>query len=157
MNNNKIKQITYNNKAGFNYSIEQTIECGIVLKGEEVKSVRINKPSINQAHIISKNGELFIINWYIPEYKNSYQIPAQQIKYNPNQMRKLLLHKKEIARIIGTIQQSGVTCVPIECYSNNKNRIKIKIAIAKGKKEYDKREYIKQKDQRRESRAYKAE
>ncbi|MEN9782626.1 MAG: SsrA-binding protein, partial [Pseudomonadota bacterium] len=98
-NNNESKHITYNNKANFNYKIEQTIECGVVLSGEEVKSIRINRPSINQAHIISKNRELFIINWYIPEYQNSYQIQTQQIKYNPNQMRKLLLHKKEIARI----------------------------------------------------------
>ena len=143
---NNYKIIAQNRRARYEYFIETEYEAGIVLQGSEIKSLRTGKANIQDSYIeFDKNGELFLINSYIAPYKL-----ATIFNHEPTRKRKLLLKKREISKIINKIKLKGFTCIPLVLYINNKNYAKVKIAIAKGKKLYDKRESIKERDFKRE-------
>ena len=136
-----MKVIASNKRANYDYFISQKIEAGVVLTGAEVKSLRINTGSIRSSYIIEKEGDLWISNSYIKKYNNS-----NNIDYNPTRDRKLLISKKEFNKIIGLIKQGGMSIVPILLYFNNKGLAKLSFGLGKGKKKYDKRQTIKDKD-----------
>ena len=139
-----LKIICLNRKASFNYFFESLLEAGIVLKGSEIKSVRGGKVNIADSYGIIKDGEVFLINSHIASYKQ-----ASYINHDPIQERKLLLNKKEINKVVGKIQREGFSLIPTKMYFK-KGKAKIEIAIAKGKKQYDKRETKKKRDWNRE-------
>ncbi len=138
------KIICLNRKASFNYFFKELLEAGIALKGSEVKSLRDGKGSIADSYAIDKNGEIFLINSHIPLYRQS-----SYNNHNPKGERKLLLKKKEINKLIGRINQEGLTIVPTKLYFL-KGKVKVEIAVAKGKKLYDKRQTKKTRDWNRE-------
>ena len=138
------KIICLNRKASFNYFFHDLIEAGISLKGSEVKSLRDGKASIADSYAVDKNGEIFLINSHIPLYRQS-----SYNNHNPKEDRKLLLNRKEINKLIGKINQDGLTIVPTKLYFK-KGKVKIELAIAKGKKLYDKRQVKKKRDWNRE-------
>lgn len=134
-----------NRSASYNYRLLDKFEAGIRLTGSEVKSLRSNHGSLCEAFLIDRNGELFLHNAHIPEYA-----PAQQFGHQPKQDRKILLHKRQINKIIGSITRKGMTAVPLKVYLNEKGRIKLEIALAVGLKKADKRQTIKEKEWNRE-------
>ena len=138
------KIICLNRKASFNYFFIELLEAGIALKGSEVKSLRDGKGSIADSYALDKSGELFLINAHIPLYRQS-----SYNNHNPKGERKLLLKKKEINKLIRNINQEGLTVVPTKLYFL-KGKVKVQIAIAKGKKLYDKRQVKKTRDWNRE-------
>ena len=142
--NNGIKIVCNNRKARFNYFFQELIEAGIVLKGSEVKSLRDGKSNISDAYATDNNGEIYLVNSHIPLYKES-----SYNNHNPRDMRKLLLNKREINKIIGKINRDGLTIIPTKVYFR-KGKAKVEIAIAKGKKLYDKRNVKKKRDWQRE-------
>ena len=131
-----------------NYFFNELIEAGIVLKGSEIKSVRSGKINIAESYAIEKNGEIFLINSHIPIYKE-----ASYSNHNPYSERKLLLNKKEIKKLIGSVNEDGFTLIPTKMYFK-KGKAKIEIAVAKGKKHYDKRHTKKTRDWNREKARY---
>lgn len=133
-----------NRKAHFNYAIEEEIEAGIVLLGSEVKSIREGKASINEAYIAESKGDLYLINSNVTEYKG-----ANKFNHDPKRKRKLLLHKKQLEKIAGKMQIQGYSAVPIKIFFSKKNFAKVLIGLGRGKKLYDKRESIKQRDETR--------
>ena len=146
--NKGLKIICLNRKARFNYYFSEFLEAGIVLKGSEVKSIRKGSVNISDSYAIEKDGEIVLINSHIASYKES--------SYNdhyPTNARKLLLNKKEINKLIGKINREGFTIVPTKMYFK-KGKVKIEIAVSKGKKHYDKREVKKQRDWNREKSRY---
>jgi len=136
--------VAQNRKARHDYFIEQTIEAGIVLSGTEVKSIRAGKVSLKDSYANVKNGEVFIYGMHISPYEQ-----GNIFNKDPLRDRKLLLHRAEINKLIGYIQQKGMTLVPLEVYFKN-GKVKIELGIAKGKKLYDKREDIAKRDALRE-------
>ncbi len=132
--------ISENRKAYHDYHIEETYEAGIVLEGSEVKSVKLGRVSIQEAFIRPKNGELYVYNMHIAPYDKT-----SVFKPDPKRPRKLLLHRREIDRIIGRITMRGYTAVPLKVI-NKRGWIKLIIGLAKGKKKYEKKEAIKQRD-----------
>jgi len=141
---------TDNRKAHFNYKIEETLEAGIELFGFEVKSVKKGSANINSAFCIIRGGEAFIIGMHI----SPYQPKNNMVAYDPERTRRLLLSKKEIEYLADRDSVKGLTLVPISLYSKGR-QIKVSIAVARGKKEFDKRETIKKRDlDREESREY---
>ena len=138
------KIICLNRKASFNYFFIELLEAGIALKGSEVKSLRDGKGSIADSYAIDKGGDLFLINSHIPLYRQS-----SYNNHNPKGERKLLLKRKEINKLIGRINQEGLTIVPTKLYFV-KGKVKVQIAVAKGKKLYDKRQVKKTRDWNRE-------
>ena len=146
--NKGIKIVCNNRKARFNYFFQETIEAGIVLKGSEVKSLRDGKANISDSYAADNRGEIYLFNSHIPLYKES-----SYNNHNPRDMRKLLLNKKEINKVIGKINQEGLTVVPTKIYFK-KGKAKVEIAVAKGKKQYDKRQTKKTKDWNREKARY---
>ncbi len=146
--NNGFKIITINRKASFNYFFKELFEAGIVLKGSEIKSVRLGKINIADSYAVDKEGEIFLINSHIPIYKQ-----ASYSNHNPYSERKLLLNKKEINKIIGRIHEDGLTIVPTKMYFK-KGKAKLEIAVAKGKKQFDKRLTKKTRDWNREKARY---
>ena len=128
-----LKMICLNRKASFNYFFEDLLEAGIVLKGSEIKSIREGKVNISESYAIEKKGEIVLINSHIASYKQ-----ASYSNHNPIEERKLLLNKKEINKLIGKMQREGFTIIPTKMYFK-KGRAKIELAIAKGKKQFDKR------------------
>ena len=146
--NKSLKIICLNRKARFNYYFSEFLEAGIVLKGSEVKSIRKGIVNISDSYAIEKDGEIVLINSHIASYKES--------SYNdhyPTNARKLLLNKKEISKLIGRINREGFTIVPTRMYFK-KGKVKIEIAVSKGKKQYDKRQVKKQRDWNREKSRY---
>ena len=143
-----LKIICLNRKASFNYFFNDIIEAGIVLKGSEIKSVRSGKVNIAESYAVEKNGEIFLINSHIPIYKE-----ASFSNHNPYEDRKLLFHKKEINKLIGKVNQEGFTLIPTKMYFK-KGKAKIELAVAKGKKQYDKRATKKSRDWNREKARY---
>lgn len=140
-----------NRKAHFNYSIEETFEAGIKLMGYEVKSVKKGQGSINSAFCIIRGGEAFIIGLHIPPYQPN----NTDSTYDPDRTRKLLLSKKEIKKLADKDDIKGLTLIPLSMYSKGRH-IKVSVAVAKGKKVFDKRETIKNRDLDREmAREYK--
>jgi len=134
-----------NRRARFNYEIGQTYEAGISLTGTEVKSLRDGKSSIADSFAGEKGGELWLYNAYIPEY-----LQANRFNHQPRRARKLLLHRREMNRLIGAVEREGMTVVPLKIYFNDRGRAKVEIALAKGKKLHDKRETSKKRDWDRE-------
>ena len=143
-----LKIICLNRKAGFNYFFNDIIEAGIVLKGSEIKSVRSGKVNIAESYAVEKNGEIFLINSHIPIYKE-----ASFSNHKPYDERKLLFNKKEISKLIGKVNQEGFTLIPTKMYFKN-GKAKIEIAVAKGKKQHDKRQTKKTRDWNREKARY---
>ncbi len=128
-----------NKKATFDYFIEEEIECGIVLKGTEIKSIRAGLANLKDCYAVVKNNEVFLLNMYIAKYKD-----ASVFNHDERRTRKLLLNKKEILKLRDKIEISGYTLVPIKLYFKG-NKAKILLGIGKGKKNYDKRESLKEK------------
>ncbi|MDX2050016.1 MAG: SsrA-binding protein SmpB [Rickettsiaceae bacterium] len=136
------KTIAVNRKALSSYFIEETIEAGIVLKGSEVKSLRVNGCNISDSHADFSKSEIILFNLNIPKYKQANGFASHE----PKAVRKLLLKKSEARKFIGKIKQKGYTLIVLSIYFNQKNIVKLELALAKGKKLHDKREDIKQKD-----------
>ena len=143
-----LKIICLNRKASFNYFFEDLIEAGIVLKGSEIKSIRNGKVNISDSYAIEKNGEIILINSHIASYKE-----ASYSNHKPLDERKLLLNKKEINKLIGRINREGFTLIPTKMYFK-KGKAKIELAIAKGKKQFDKRASKKNRDWNRDKARY---
>ena len=143
-----LKIICFNRKASFNYFFHDLLEAGIVLKGSEIKSVRNGKVNIADSYAIEKKGELFLINSHISSYKE-----ASYSNHSPNEERKLLLNKREVNKLIGKMQRDGFTIVPTKMYFK-KGKAKIELAIAKGKKQFDKRAVKKNRDWNRDRARY---
>ena len=139
------KIIADNRKARYAYAIEDSLEAGIMLMGSEVKSLRSGKTTIGESYAHAKDGELWLVNCYIPEYTQ-----ASRFNHEPKRSRKLLVHKREAARLAAAIQREGMTLIPLKLYFNAKGRAKIELGIAKGKKLHDKRETEKQRDWQRD-------
>lgn len=135
--------IANNPKARHDYFIDDTIECGIVLSGTEVKSIRDGKVNLKDSFAMIKDGELFIHSMHISPYEK-----GNIFNKDPLRTRKLLVHKKEIQKLTGMIKQKGITLIPLSLYFD-RNRVKIELAIARGKKLYDKRQDIAKKDAER--------
>ena len=146
--NNGLKIICLNRKASFNYFFIDLLEAGIVLRGSEIKSVRNGKVSIADSYGIDKDGEIYLINSHIPAYKE-----ASYSNHNPYAERKLLLNKREINKLIGKMNKEGLTLVPTKMYFK-KGKAKIEIAVAKGKKNFDKRQTKKTRDWNRDKARY---
>ena len=136
------KPVANNKKARHDYFIEETYEAGIVLTGTEIKSVRAGKVSIKESYAkIDSRGELFLYGMNISPYEQ-----GNRFNVDPVRPRKLLLHKKEIMKLLGAITRDGLTLVPLSMYINEDGRDKVELALARGKKNYDKRETIAKKD-----------
>ena len=142
---NKKRMIANNKKAYHDYFLEETFEAGISLKGTEVKSLRMGRCSIKEAFVRIENGEVMLYQMHIPPYEK-----GNIFNRDPLRPRKLLMHKAEIRKLLGKIKEKGYTLVPVEVYFSG-SLVKVKIALAKGKKLYDKRADIAKKDQRREA------
>ena len=143
-----LKIISNNRKAKYNYFFTEFFEAGIVLKGSEVKSLRDGKVNIAESNALDHNGEMYLVNSHIPSYKQS-----SYNDHDPNRNRKLLLNKKEINKLIGRVNREGYTLIPTKIYFK-KGKAKIEIAVAKGKKQYDKRQTKKKRDWNREKARY---
>lgn len=139
-----MKTICTNRKAYHEFHIEDKFETGLVLTGTEVKSLREGKANLKDSYAKIKDGELFLVNAHISPYScgNIYN-------HEPKRERKLLLHKREISKLFGKVKERGFTLVPLSMYFNNRNMVKLELALAKGKTLYDKRESIKRKDEKR--------
>ena len=133
-----------NRKAKFDYTILEEIEAGMVLKGTEVKSIKDGKANIKDSYAIIKNGEVYLLNMHISEYKE-----GNIFNHDEKRTRKLLLHKKEILKLYDKIRLEGYTLIPLKVYFN-KNKAKVLLGLCKGKKNYDKRETIKERDIKRQ-------
>ena len=130
-----------NRRARHNFEIEDTLEAGIILMGSEVKSLREGRANIAESYAKAENGDIWLINAHIPEYKQ-----AGPFGHEPTRPRKLLLKKREIAKLIGATERAGMTLVPMKLYFNDRGIAKIEIGLGKGKKHYDKRETEKNRD-----------
>lgn len=137
-----------NRKARFDYEIEDTLEVGIVLTGTEIKSVREGKANIKDSYAIIKNDELYLLNSNISEYTN-----GNRFNHEETRTRKLLAHKKEILKLKNKLELQGYTLIPLKMYFKN-GKLKVQLGIAKGKKNYNKKETIKNRDLEREAQKY---
>tara|TARA_B100001559_G_scaffold179472_1_gene150243 strand:- start:163 stop:633 length:471 start_codon:yes stop_codon:yes gene_type:complete len=146
--NSGLKIICLNRKASFNYFFEQLIEAGIVLKGSEIKSIRNGKVNISESYAVEKGGEIFLVNSHIASYKE-----ASYSDHNPTDERKLLFNKKEVNKLIGKVNRDGFSLIPTKMYFK-KGKAKLEVAIAKGKKKYDKRQTIKNRQWNRDKSRY---
>ena len=143
-----MKTVAVNKAALHNYQILETLEAGVSLVGSEVKSVREGRVSLKESYGDIKDGEIYLVKCHISPYK-----AANIFNHEPLRDRKLLLHRREIRRLVGKIQERGLTLVPIKVHITDKGRIKVEVALARGKREYEKRETIKKRDAEREIRA----
>ena len=139
------KSVAQNRRAFHDYAIEDRVEAGLVLTGTEVKSLREGRATINEAHAGEMQGELWLFNANIPEYRG-----GNRFNHEPKRPRKLLLKKREIGRLLGAVQRKGMTLVPLSLYFSNRGFAKVEIGLARGKKEYDKRQALKDRDWSRE-------
>ena len=136
-----------NKKAYYDYEILEKYEAGVELKGTEVKSLREGKANLRDSFVRIENGEAFLFNAYIAPYTH-----GNLFNHEPTRKRKLLLHKSEIKRLFGKTQEKGLTIVPLRMYFNSRGKVKVEIALVRGKKKYDKRETIKRRELEREAR-----
>ncbi|GFE64985.1 SsrA-binding protein [Litoreibacter roseus] len=139
------KIVAENRRARFDYAIEEDIECGIMLEGSEVKSLRTGKAQIAESYAAVEDGELWLVNSYVPPYEQ-----AKTFQHDERRRRKLLVNKRELAKLWSATQREGMTLVPLVLYFNHKGRAKLKIGIAKGKKLSDKRETSAKRDWQRQ-------
>jgi SsrA-binding protein len=137
--------VAENRKARYNYEIMETFEAGIALQGSEVKSLREGKANIAESYASAEKGEIYLINSSIQEYRQ-----ANRFNHDERRPRKLLLHKREIARLIGATEREGMTLVPLKLYFNDRGIAKVQLALARGKKTHDKRETEKKRDWERQ-------
>jgi SsrA-binding protein len=140
------KMVCQNKKARHDYHIDEIIEAGIVLLGSEVKSLREGRASLTDSYARVKQAEVFLHNLHI----TPYAFASHAANLDPTRKRKLLLKKKEIKRLIGKTQEKGYTLIPVQVYFSENGYVKVALALAKGKKQYDKRQAIKERDQKRE-------
>jgi SsrA-binding protein len=142
------RTVAQNRRARFDYSIEDTFEAGIVLVGTEVKSLRRGQASITEAYASDQDGDLFLLNAHIAPYDS-----GKTFGHEPRRPRKLLLHRREIDKMIGAIRREGMTLVPLSIYFDARGRAKVSLALAKGRRKADQRQAIKDRDwQRQKSR-----
>ncbi|MBV8939229.1 MAG: SsrA-binding protein SmpB [Alphaproteobacteria bacterium] len=139
------KTVALNRKARFEYAIEEEIEAGLVLTGTEVKSLRAGRANINDAFAGEREGELWLFNAQINVYEG-----GNRFNHDPKRARKLLLHRKQAGKLMGRVKTRGVTLVPLSLYFNSRGLAKVRLALATGKKEYEKRATIKERDWKRE-------
>ncbi len=149
---NQVKKADPNNrtvaetrKARFSYEVLDTIETGLVLTGTEVKSLRQGQANIQESYASAEGGEIWLINSYLPEY-----LQANRFNHEPRRRRKLLVSKREMAKLAQSVEREGMTLVPLKIYFNDRGRAKLLLAVARGKKLHDKRETEKQRDWSRE-------
>ena len=135
---------TRNRKARYNYFIEDKLEAGLVLLGTEVKSLRSGRSSIEESYASEQDGEFYLINAYIPKYEAGIQNP-----HEPRRPRKLLVHKKEMKRLINAVNREGMTIVPLSVYFNSRGIAKVELGVAKGKRKYEKRASIQEREWKR--------
>ena len=139
------KLIADNRKARYNFEFLETFEAGLMLTGTEVKSLRNGKANIAESYATEEDGEIWLINSYIPEY-----LEGNRNNHDPRRRRKLLLHKKEMGKLAGGVQREGLTIVPNKLYFNERGIAKLQIALARGRKAHDKRQVAKNRDWERE-------
>ncbi len=139
------RMVAQNRKAWHNYFIEDSIEAGMVLTGTEVKSLRAGHATLGDAYAVEKGGEIFLVNAHISEYAG-----GNMENHAPLRERKLLLHRREIARLIDATQRRGMTVVPLALYFNARGVAKVNLGIAKGKRQYDKRATVKDREWKRD-------
>ncbi len=145
-----IKVVATNKQAYHNYNIIDTYEAGLVLQGSEVKSIREGQVNLKDSFVRIDDGEAYVLNMYVAPYK-----PASKLQHEPYRKRKLLLHKREILKLMGKVQEKGYTIIPTKLYFKN-GKAKLEIALAKGKAKHEKRQAIKERDLKRElSKKYK--
>jgi len=140
-----MKLIAENRRARFDYFLDQVFEAGLSLTGTEVKALREGRANIAESYAATEGTEIVLVNAYIPEYG-----PANRFNHEPRRPRKLLLHRKEIDRLLGAVQREGRTLIPTKLYFNDKGMVKLELALAKGKKLHDKREAEADRDWKRE-------
>ena len=139
------KVVADNRRARFNYEIGETFEAGIALTGTEVKSLRAGKATIAESYADARAGEIWLVNANIPEY-----LQANRFNHAPKRPRKLLLHRRQINKLVGAVEREGMTLIPLKLYFNEEGRAKVELALARGKKLYDKRETQKRRSWERE-------
>ena len=139
------KIVSRNKKAFHDYSIEDTLEAGMALTGPEVKSLRAGKANLKDGYAQLKNGELFLYNVHISAYSFATYVPQ-----DPLQPRKLLLHRREIRKLIGQLHEKGIALIPLQIYFGDNGKAKVELGLARGKKLYDKRAALKEKESNRE-------
>lgn len=139
------RPVAENRRARFNYEIQDVVEAGLMLRGTEVKSLRNGEANIAESYASFEDGEMWLINSHIPEY-----LEANRFNHDPRRRRKLLLNKREIARMVNATDREGMTIVPLKLYFNDRGRAKLELAVARGKKLHDKRETEKKRDWSRE-------
>ncbi len=143
-----MKIVASNKKAFFNYDIIESMEAGISLLGSEVKSVREGRVSLKESYAEIKNGEVFLLHANISPYE-----PANRFNHEPLRDRKLLLHRREIKRLIGKIREKGLTLIPTKVFLNDQGKVKVELSLARGKRTYEKKQALKERDLEREVRA----
>jgi SsrA-binding protein len=143
-NKSPIKIVASNRKARHDYHIEDTFEAGVVLTGSEIKSIRAWQVNLRDSFAMVRNGELWLMNTHIAPYHQ-----ASYANHEPRRERKLLMHRREINRLTGKLQEKGLTLVPLQIYLKN-SRAKVELGLARGKKLYDKRETLRERDDRRQ-------
>lgn len=139
------KSVAINRRARFEYAIEEVMEAGLVLVGTEVKSLRLGRANIADSYASHKNGEIWLWNAHIPEYSH-----GNRNNHEPNRGRKLLLNARQVKKLVGELKVRGTTLIPLELYFNTRGFAKVAIAVARGKKQYEKREVIKARDWKKE-------
>ena len=139
------RTVAENRKARFSYEVLDTLEAGLVLTGTEVKSLREGHANIQESYASVEGGEIWLINSYLPEY-----LQANRFNHEPRRRRKLLLNKREMAKLGQAVDREGMTMVPLKIYFNDRGRAKLELALAKGKKLHDKRETVKERDWNRQ-------
>lgn len=148
MESQAVRLVAKNKKAFFNYEILETFEAGIVLVGSEVKSIRGGRISLKESYAEIKEGEVFLVNCHVSPYEAS-----NRFNHDPLRERKLLLHRREIKRLTGKIQERGLTLVPTKVHITDNGKVKVELGLAKGKRAYQKREAIRERDRDREMQA----
>ncbi len=141
----KRKTVAENRRARFDYAIEDKYEAGLALQGTEVKALRAGEASIAESYAEVRDGQAWLINANIPEYSH-----GNRLNHEPRRPRKLLLHAREIERLVGATERKGMTLVPLSIYFNGQGRAKVELALAKGRQAQDKREYLKDRDWQRD-------
>lgn len=139
------KLIAENRRARFDYFLESTFEAGLALTGTEVKALRMGRANIAESYASTEGDEIVLINAHIPEYG-----PANRFNHEPRRPRKLLLHRREIDKLLGAVRREGRTLIPTKLYFNDKGLVKLELALAKGKKVHDKREVSAERDWKRQ-------
>lgn len=139
------KLIAENRRARFDYFLESTFEAGLMLTGTEVKALRLGRANIAESYAATEGDEIVLVNAHIPEYG-----PANRFNHEPRRPRKLLLHRREIDKLLGAVRRDGRTLIPTKLYFNDKGLVKLELALAKGKKVHDKREVSAERDWKRQ-------